>query len=82
MDKLRTVPPRARPERIEFANQGRFHPLKYCAGLVQAIQKPGGRLHGYSPYVSHEEEGGRVIITTERGPRISAGAALFATNSP
>src|SRR5436190_17935134 len=62
---------------LKFANQGRFQPLKYCAGLVQAIQKRGGRLHGSTTYVSHEEEGDRVIITTERGPRISAGAALF-----
>lgn len=67
---------------LKFAGQGRFHPLKYCAGLVRAIEQGGGRFHGRTAYVSHEEDGEAVIITTERGPRISAGAALFATNSP
>jgi glycine/D-amino acid oxidase-like deaminating enzyme/nitrite reductase/ring-hydroxylating ferredoxin subunit len=67
---------------LKFANQGRFHPLKYCAGLVQAIQQRGGRIHGRTAYVGHEEENGSVVITTERGATLRAGAALFATNSP
>ena len=29
---------------LKFPNQGRFHPLKYCAGLALAIQKRGGQL--------------------------------------
>jgi glycine/D-amino acid oxidase-like deaminating enzyme/nitrite reductase/ring-hydroxylating ferredoxin subunit len=67
---------------LRFADQGRFHPLKYCFGLVRAIEKLGGRIHGGTAYVSHEETGDGVIITTERGPTIRAAAALFATNSP
>ena len=67
---------------LQFPNQGRFHPLKYCAGLVRAIQESGGSLHSGTAYVSHEEKGDQVIIRTEKGPRIRAGAALFATNSP
>ena len=67
---------------LKFANQGRFHPLKYCAGLALSIQQRGGRLFGHTAYLDHEENGDGVIIRTEGGPRIRAGAALFATNSP
>ena len=67
---------------LRFADQGRFHPLKYCAGLVRAIQKHGGRFHAHTAYVSHDEQSGGVTIETEKGPNIRAGAALFASNSP
>jgi glycine/D-amino acid oxidase-like deaminating enzyme/nitrite reductase/ring-hydroxylating ferredoxin subunit len=67
---------------LKFANQGRFHPLKYCAGLAQAIIKHGGRIYGGTTYIGHQEEGDRVILNTESGRTIRAGAALFATNSP
>ena len=67
---------------LRFADQGRFHPLKYCAGLVRAIQRRGGQLYGGTAYVGHEVEHGGVIIETEAGPKIRAGAAMFATNSP
>ncbi|HET9335643.1 MAG TPA: FAD-dependent oxidoreductase [Sphingomicrobium sp.] len=67
---------------LKFARQGRFHPLKYCAGLALAIQKRGGQLFSRTAYVGHDEEDDRVTIRAEAGPSIRAGAALFATNSP
>ncbi len=67
---------------LRFASQGRFHPLKYCAGLVRAIEKRGGRIYGDTAYVNHEESGAEVALKTESGRTIRAGAALFATNSP
>lgn len=67
---------------LKFANQGRFHPIKYCAGLTLATQKHGGRLFGQTTYVGHDEDGDGVTIRTEQGPTIRAGTALFATNSP
>jgi glycine/D-amino acid oxidase-like deaminating enzyme/nitrite reductase/ring-hydroxylating ferredoxin subunit len=67
---------------LKFADQGRFHPLKYCAGLTQAITSRAGRIHCGTAYVGHKEEDGAVVIQTESGPVIRAGAALFATNSP
>ena len=67
---------------LKFASQGRFHPLKYCAGLCLAIQKHGGQLFSHTAYVSHDETGDGVTIKTENGPTIRAGAALFATNVP
>jgi hypothetical protein len=67
---------------LRFPDQGRFHPLKYCAGVARAIQAHGGRLFGHTVYVGHEETADGVTIKTEAGQKIRAGAALFATNSP
>ena len=67
---------------LKFAGQGRFHPLKYCAGLALAIQKRGGRLFGQTAYMGHDEDDGGVTIKTGSGHGIRAGAALFATNVP
>lgn len=67
---------------LKFARQGRFHPLKYCAGLALAVQKRGGRMFGQTAYIGHEEDGDGVTIKTKAGQRIRGGAALFATNVP
>lgn len=67
---------------LKFAAQGRFHPLKYCAGLALAIQKHGGQLFSQTAYIGHDEDGGGIIIKTRGGQKIRAGAALFATNVP
>ena len=67
---------------LKFPRQGRFHPLKYCAGLALAIQKRGGQLFSRTAYVDHDEDGDHVVVRTEAGHRIRAAAALFATNVP
>jgi glycine/D-amino acid oxidase-like deaminating enzyme/nitrite reductase/ring-hydroxylating ferredoxin subunit len=67
---------------LKFGRQGRFHPLKYCAGLALAIQKHGGRLFSHTAYVGHDEGDDDVTVTTESGPKIRAGTGLFATNVP
>ena len=67
---------------LKFPNQGRFHPLKYCAGLALAIKRRGGQLFSHTAYISHDEDTDGVTIKTEGGPSIRAGAALFATNGP
>jgi glycine/D-amino acid oxidase-like deaminating enzyme/nitrite reductase/ring-hydroxylating ferredoxin subunit len=76
------VPLPAATQALKFPNQGRFHPLKYCAGLAQAIQKRGGQLFSHTPYVDHDDEDHGVTIKTEAGHKVRAGAALFATNVP
>jgi glycine/D-amino acid oxidase-like deaminating enzyme len=67
---------------LRFPNQGRFHPTRYLAGLARAIEARGGRLFADTAYVDHDEAEGRVTIETEGGARITAAAAVFATNSP
>jgi glycine/D-amino acid oxidase-like deaminating enzyme/nitrite reductase/ring-hydroxylating ferredoxin subunit len=67
---------------LRFPNQGRFHPTRYLAGLARAIAARGGRFHDDTAYVNHREEDGGVVIETEGGAKLRAGAAVFATNSP
>ena len=67
---------------LRFANQGRFHPTRYLAGLARAIAMHGGRLFADTAYVDHREDGDTVTIETEGGARLTASAAVFATNSP
>jgi glycine/D-amino acid oxidase-like deaminating enzyme/nitrite reductase/ring-hydroxylating ferredoxin subunit len=66
---------------LRFPDQGRFHPIKYLAGLVRTILARGGRVYGNTAYLTHTETDAGVEITTERGT-VRASAAVFATNSP
>lgn len=74
------LPPGGRA--LRFADQGRFHPLKYCAGLAAAIISRGGRLHSQSAYAGHDEDDEGVTVTTGGGQQVRAGHVMFATNSP
>jgi glycine/D-amino acid oxidase-like deaminating enzyme/nitrite reductase/ring-hydroxylating ferredoxin subunit len=67
---------------LRFPNQARFHPTKYLAGLARAIVARGGQLFANTPYASYEETEDGVEIVIQRGCKIRAGAAVFATNSP
>jgi len=67
---------------LRFPDQGRFHPLKYCAGLIAAIAVRGVRFHADTAYVSHREDQDGVTVECGNGATIRAAAALFATNSP
>ena len=42
------VPLIARPG-IRFESQARFHPLRYLAGLAEAIREAGGQIYEESP---------------------------------
>ena len=76
------IPARATGRALRFANQGRFHPTRYLSGLAEAIARRGGVFHANTAYVSGEEKDGGVLLETESGARLRAGAAVFATNSP
>jgi glycine/D-amino acid oxidase-like deaminating enzyme/nitrite reductase/ring-hydroxylating ferredoxin subunit len=67
---------------LRFPDQARFHPTKYLAGLARAIAARGGRFHENTAHVRDEEGEGGVEAETERGHKIRARAAVFATNSP
>lgn len=64
-----------------FPDQAQFHPMKYLAGLAQAIKKQGGRI--YTETHAKEIEGGKKarVETTGRGV-VTADAVVVATNTP
>lgn len=67
---------------IRFPRQGRFHPVKYLNGLVEALRRLNAELYANTPVVKLEEKGGRVTATTEAGAVVTANAVVVATNSP
>jgi glycine/D-amino acid oxidase-like deaminating enzyme/nitrite reductase/ring-hydroxylating ferredoxin subunit len=76
------IPGRDTGRCLRFPDQGRFHPLKYLDGLARSIRRDGGRLHAGTVVVGVEEDGEEVVVRTEGGPIVRAGACAVATNSP
>lgn len=74
-------PPSMGSAALRFANQARFHPLKYLAGLCTALECAGVRLHADSSVESVEEKDDGVILNTAKGST-RAERAVMATNSP
>jgi glycine/D-amino acid oxidase-like deaminating enzyme/nitrite reductase/ring-hydroxylating ferredoxin subunit len=65
---------------ILFPNQARFHPLKYLAGLAEAIKQNGGRIYTNS-HADHIEGGDKAKVEVGRH-NVRAGAVVVATNTP
>lgn len=65
---------------LHFPRQGQFHPLRYLAGLAQAIRRRNGRIFGRSAVAELEDAPPRV--TTRSGHSVAARAIVVATNSP
>jgi glycine/D-amino acid oxidase-like deaminating enzyme/nitrite reductase/ring-hydroxylating ferredoxin subunit len=66
---------------LRFPRQGQFHPLKYLAGLAEAIVRACGRIHA-GTHVRSIEGRSPVRVGTELGPTVSARSVVVATNSP
>jgi glycine/D-amino acid oxidase-like deaminating enzyme/nitrite reductase/ring-hydroxylating ferredoxin subunit len=66
---------------LRFPNQATFHPLKYLGALLVDFEKRGGNVFADSA-VTQVEEGGDIRLHVEGGATITAGNAVFATNSP
>lgn len=66
---------------LRFPRQGQFHPMKYLAGLAQAILKMGGHIFA-STHVDKVECGPPARIRTSNGSVVTANAAVIATNTP
>ncbi|HEX6321480.1 MAG TPA: FAD-dependent oxidoreductase [Burkholderiales bacterium] len=65
---------------LRFPRQAQFHPLKYLAGLTQALHRHGGRVYTGS-HVDAIEGGTPALVHV--GTRIvTADAVVVATNSP
>jgi glycine/D-amino acid oxidase-like deaminating enzyme/nitrite reductase/ring-hydroxylating ferredoxin subunit len=72
--------PFGRQRCIRFARQGRFHALRFVAGMTRAIEKHGGRL--LRAHVDSIEPGAPVRVKTAAGATVTAGRCVVATNSP
>ena len=66
---------------LRFPRQGQFHPRKYLAGLLAALERLGVAIHGDSP-VTDLRDGEPCVAVTARGPEVRADQVLVATNSP
>lgn len=67
---------------LRYPRQGTFHPLAYLRGLAKAIATRKGRLYADTAVTEVEEKDGGVVVKTESGQEVHAGAAVVATNSP
>lgn len=66
---------------LRFPRQGQFHPLKYLAGLAQAIERDGGRVF-MKTHATKIEGGSSAHVKTQNGVGVSAAAVVVATNTP
>lgn len=66
---------------LRFPRQGRFHILKYLAGLAGAIEAHGGRIFG-GTRVEKIEGGSPAMVTTTTGKTVAADDVVVCTNSP
>jgi len=64
-----------------FHRQAQFHPVKYMAGLLRAIKRLGGRVHGATRARELDSSHDGITVTTEQGT-IRARAVVVATNTP
>ena len=64
---------------LSFPRQAIFHPLRYLAGLADAVERHGGRLHA-ARVERFDSTAARV--TSADGRSVTAGALVVATNTP
>lgn len=75
------VPSLHRGRALRFAHQGQFHPLKYLAGLAQAAQRMGVKIHT-DTHAKAIHGGSSAAIETSAGPTVRCDAVVMATNTP
>jgi glycine/D-amino acid oxidase-like deaminating enzyme/nitrite reductase/ring-hydroxylating ferredoxin subunit len=66
---------------LKFPRQAQLHPLKYVAGLAQAVRRAGGGLFA-GTRATAVRGGSDARVETAAGPTVSAGSVVVATNSP
>jgi len=66
---------------LRFPHQAMFHPMRYMAGLFEAVRRGGGRVYG-GTQVLRVERGQRPVVWTQSGLQVSANAVIVATNTP
>ena len=64
---------------VRFADQARFHPRKYLAGVARAIVARGGMIFEHSAAAEFKD---RPLSITSNGHRITCGSIVLATHNP
>ena len=67
---------------LRFAQQARFHPLKYLQGLARAVLTKGAVLRPFTAVDEIVQTGGTVAVKTRNGQTILARDVVCATNAP
>lgn len=67
---------------LRFPRQARFHPTKYLAGLISALQKRGAKLYADACVESIESSGAEIVLKTASHDQVRARDVVVATNSP
>ncbi|HWI16661.1 MAG TPA: FAD-dependent oxidoreductase [Vicinamibacterales bacterium] len=66
---------------LHFPRQAQFHPLKYLAGLAEAIERAGGQIY-CGTHATNIDGGKAAKVATGHGATVMAGAIVVATNTP
>jgi glycine/D-amino acid oxidase-like deaminating enzyme/nitrite reductase/ring-hydroxylating ferredoxin subunit len=66
---------------LRFDRLGQFHPLKYLAGLLRALERDGARVFT-DTHAEGFEGGEQARVVTRGGPVVSCSAIVVATNTP
>jgi glycine/D-amino acid oxidase-like deaminating enzyme/nitrite reductase/ring-hydroxylating ferredoxin subunit len=66
---------------LHFPRQAQFHPLRYLGGLTTAFLRLGGRLCT-GTRATAVAGGDSAVVSTQDGRRVTAAAAVVATNVP
>ena len=66
---------------LRFPRQAQFHPLKYLNALAQAVESKGARIF-CNTHADEIIDGAPAKVKTGKGPVVSAGAVVVATNTP
>lgn len=79
-EEVASVPLAHRPG-LRFPGHARFHPVKYMNGLVAAVRRRGGQVHGGTRAVKIAG-GDQCRVELEDGSAVTAKAVVVATNAP
>jgi glycine/D-amino acid oxidase-like deaminating enzyme/nitrite reductase/ring-hydroxylating ferredoxin subunit len=66
---------------LQFPQQAQFHILKYINGLVQAVERMGGKIF-CDTHVSHVKDGALCFVDTNQDYKVKAKSVIVATNTP
>ena len=66
---------------LRFHRQAQFHPLKYMAQLVKAVERDGGRIYTHT-HAKGITGGADASVGTTDGFKVSSKAIVVATNTP